>query len=135
MPTNFKFDKAAINRLGLDIARREVTDTTRRVLTRAIVLTPVDTGLLRAANQMRVRVQGLTVTGEVFNPTIYADAVHSGSRAHVVRPRRKKVLRFVVGGQVVFARKVTIPARRGRPWLYRALVEVAKPRGYQVSAT
>jgi hypothetical protein len=125
---------AAIQRIGAAAALREVTDTTRRVFNRANVLTPVDTGRLRVGNQWRVQVVSPTrVVGEVFNHTAYAAAVHDGSRAHVVRPRRKKALRFEVAGRVVFARRAFIPARRGRPWLLRALVEVAGPAGYHLS--
>ena len=126
-------DHADINRVALTEAQRSVTDTTRRVLNRAIALTPVDTGTLRAHNQMRVRVQGTMAIGEVFNDTEYALAVHDGTRAHTVRPVRAKALRFTVGGRVVFAMWARIPARRGRPWLYRALVEIAVPEGYRVS--
>lgn len=127
------FDNAAITAAGLAIAVRGVTSVTRRVYNRANVLTPVRTGRLRAANQMRVGVQGLKVQGEVFNDTAYAAPVHDGSKAYVVRPRRKKALRFVIDGEVVFARSARIPARRGRPWIYRAMLEVAAPLGWKVT--
>lgn len=133
MPVAFQVDKAAATAAGKAIARRRVTEVTRRVLNRAIVLTPVDTGNLRAQNRSRIRETATAVTGEVFNNTAYGPPVHEGSRAHTIRPRRRKVLRFVVGGQVVFARSVRIPARRGRPWLYRAMVEVARPLGWKVT--
>jgi hypothetical protein len=125
-------DRGDINRLALTEAQREVTDVTRRVLNRANVLTPVKTGNLRAHNQSRVRVEGLIAVGEVFNETTYALAVHDGTKAHTIRPVRKKALRFVVGGDVVFAKSANIPARRGRPWLLRALTEVALPQGYRL---
>lgn len=128
-----QIDVAQLNRVALAEARREVTDTTRRVFNRATVLTPVDTGNLRAQNKMQVRVAGRSVVGEVFNETEYAKAVHDGSRARTIVPRRKKALRFEVGGKVIFARRVQMPARRGRPWIYRALVEVTKPRGYRIT--
>lgn len=130
-----KIDRAAADKAGGDAAFREVTNVTRRVFSRANVLTPVDTGNLRAHNQMRVHRAGNTTTGEIFNDTAYARAVHGGSKAVVIVPRTKKVLRFVVDGEVVFARRVTIPARRGRPWLLRALKEVGAQFGYQVSAS
>lgn len=41
----------------------------------------------------------------------------TGTRPHVIRPRRAKVLRFVVGGRVVYARKVNHPGTSGdRGW-------------------
>lgn len=129
-------NQAEIDRIGLQVARASVTDTARRVLNRADVLTPVDTGNLRAHNQMRILTVGKIVQGEVFNETSYAASVHNGSKAHteVITPKRAKALRFVAAdGTVVFARRVTVtvPARRGRPWLTRALTEVAVPEGYR----
>lgn len=152
-----------MTRVGLAAARAEVTDTTRRVYNRAIVLTPVRTGNLRGQNKMRVlAAHGKRVTGEVFNETSYALAVHDGHAAYTLRPKPKiitvrakkgkalkfkvggktifrrsvrmqKPLRFVIGGRVVYAQSARMPARRGRPWIYRALLEIAVPRGYKIS--
>lgn len=118
--------------VAFQFATRLVTDTTRRTFNRANILTPVDTGRLRAGNQFHVRREANRVVGEVFNNTAYARAVHDGSKARTIRPRRRKALRFVIGGQVVFARSVRMPARRGRPWIARALKEIAGPQGYTV---
>jgi hypothetical protein len=64
----------------------------------------------------------------------YALAVHEGVHHPVViRPKRAKALRFVINGRVVYARKVTLPPRPGRPWLRTALVEVAIPAGFTVT--
>lgn len=133
MPVAFQVDRAAATAAGKAIARRAVTDVTRRVLNRAIILTPVDTGNLRGQNRSRIREGRTTVTGEVFNNTRYGPPVHDGARAVTIRPKRRKALRFLVGGQVVFAKSVHIPARRGRPWLYRAMEEVARPLGWRVT--
>jgi hypothetical protein len=158
----FEPDRGAIQQAGMVLARRAIIDVTRRVLNRAIILTPVDTGNLRAANQMRIRQQGTKVTGEVFNPVAYAAFVHDGTQAHTVRPKpniitvrpkNAKMLRFVINGRVVFARSVRmqsplrftiggrtvfaqsarIPAKRGRPWLLRAMREVAGSLGWKVT--
>lgn len=139
---------------------RLITNTTRRVFNRANILTPVDTGRLRAGNQFHVRRETNRVVGEVFNNTRYARAVHDGTPAHTIRPKPKQIiirpkkpggrlrfvvggrvvyakqvrtqkpLRFVVAGRVVYARSVRMPARRGRPWIARALKEIAGPEGY-----
>lgn len=126
-------DVAAATALARQAALRDVTDTTRQVLNRATVLTPVRHGRLRLGNQMRVYQRGQLVVGEVFNETEYAKAVHDGTPAYTVRPRHKKALRFKYGGKIVFAKSAQIPARKGRPWIYRAMVEVAAPRGYTVT--
>jgi len=127
-------NKAAVDAAGLDAAGLFVVDVTRRVLNRAIVLTPVDTGNLRAQNNMRVMRQPRRVIGEVFNDTVYAAAVHNGTRAHTVRPVRRKALRWTTkAGDVVFAKSARIPARRGRPWIFRALQEVAGAQGFTVT--
>ena len=130
---------AAVNRIGMREARRQVLDTLRAVRNRADVLTPVDTGILRRNNQMRQFERGLVVTGEVYNTASYAKAVHdghSGSGPYIIRPRRKKALRFVINGEVVIVKKVNhpgIPPMQGRPWLKRALEEVAPPHGFVIT--
>lgn len=45
---------------------------------------------------------------------------HEGSRPHV--PRRATVLRFEVGGRVVFTKHVNHPGTKGNPYLRNALV-------------
>lgn len=44
---------------------------------------------------------------------------HDGARPHVIRPRRKRVLKFQSGGKTVFARKVNHPGNRGTHFLLR----------------
>lgn len=138
MPVAFRIvidvNPAAARNVALDAAEQLVTNVTRRVFNRAIVLTPVRTGNLRAQNNMRVQRTATGALGEVFNDTSYAAAVHNGNRAYIVRPRRKKALRWVSkGGDVVFAKSARIPARRGRPWLSRALQEVAGAEGFALT--
>lgn len=41
-----------------------------------------------------------------------------GTRPHVIRPRRARVLRFPVGGRIVYARRVNHPGTPARPWFY-----------------
>lgn len=48
--------------------------------------------------------------------------VHNGTRRHFIRPRRQGgVLRFQVGGRIVYARVVNHPGYRGDPFLTKAL--------------
>lgn len=115
-----------------DLAGKEVVRTTVKVLNRGRVLTPVDTGNLRASHQFRIRSSANKVTGEVFTNVKYALAVHEGRRATVIRPRTKQALAFVWHGQPMVRRSVHQPARRGRPWLRDALREVAASEGYRM---
>lgn len=46
--------------------------------------------------------------------------LHWGSRAHVIRPKNKKVLRWAGNGLFHFAKKVNHPGYRGDPWMVRA---------------
>jgi hypothetical protein len=135
VPTTVRVEinRVALNRIAAQAAGRLVLSTTRRVLNRAKILTPVDTGTLRNSQTMVVRTIGRTITGRVETRIKYALAVHEGvHRPVIIVPKRKKALRFVIDGRVVFARKVVLPPRRGRPWLRRALIEVALPAGFVV---
>lgn len=117
-----------------DVAGRDVTRITLRVLNRAKVLTPVDTGNLRAGHQFKISSSNSRVTGEVYNKIKYALPVHQGRGALVIRPKRKQALAFVWHGQPMVRKSVFQPARRGRPWLRDALREVATQEGYKVES-
>jgi hypothetical protein len=106
----------------------------RRVMARAKVNTPVDTGFMRNSHVADPpRVVGTRVVGEVKNTARYSKAVHDGTRAHVIRPRNASVLRFQIGGRTVFARQVNMPARQGRPWLMNAFKQEAAQLGFRVT--
>jgi hypothetical protein len=147
-----------VQQVGVQLAAPEIFETTRLVLNRATVLTPVDHGNLRAANQMTMRARRTSVTGTVENRTKYATVVHNGSRPHTIAAKRKKALAFMWakkgGVQVIVPKKpgggtglrksktgkvhlwvgkgfVRHPGTRARPWLDDALREVARARGYR----
>lgn len=50
----------------------------------------------------------------------YALFVHWGTRAHLIKPRRKKALRWPAGGAFAFAKGVKHPGTKADPWLVRA---------------
>ena len=65
----------------------------------------------------------------------YARPVHDGRKAITIRPNlnknprsdpKKARLKFNIGGKTVFAKEVHQPARKGRPFLKDAVVEVQK---------
>lgn len=53
--------------------------------------------------------------------TRYLGFEHDGTAPHVIRPKRRKALRFQAGGVVVFATKVNHPGTQGSHFLTRAL--------------
>lgn len=117
-----------------ELAGKEVAKTTLKVLNRARVLTPVDTGNLRASHQMRLTSGASKVSGEVFTKVKYALPVHEGRRAIIIRPKDKQALAFYWHGQHMVRKWVHQPARRGRPWLRDALREVASSEGYKMQS-
>jgi phage gpG-like protein len=52
---------------------------------------------------------------------VYARAVHEGRKAMVIRPKRKKALRWKRGGNFVFAKQVFQPKREGKPFFRNAV--------------
>lgn len=51
----------------------------------------------------------------------YGPCVHEGSKAHVIRPRNKRVLRWPGKGGFVFSKISHHPGYKGDPFLYDAL--------------
>jgi hypothetical protein len=71
---------------------------------------PVVTGALAAAHRVEsVSDSGTVITAELVADTDYAQFVAEGTQPHVILPRTAKVLRFEVGGEVVFATRVDHP--------------------------
>jgi hypothetical protein len=120
------------------VAQREagklVIATTVKILNRAKILCPVDTGNLRSSLQMKITRSGDLVAGAVFTNVEYAKFVHAGTRAHMIRPRRPGgVLAFPSpprSRSIVFARSVRHPGTRARPFLAQAIEEVAPRAGF-----
>lgn len=135
MASRVQLNRAAVRALANDVARREVAEATRLTQNRAKALTPVDTGLLRSANFIRIRTLGKRTVGEVYNNTDYALPVHEGwRRTAPIKPIKGSALKFRIGGRTVIVAAVNTPASYpGRPWLRRALFEVCGPRGYRLT--
>jgi hypothetical protein len=125
--------KAVLVDIVDDLASKDVLRVTILVLNRARVLTPVDTGNLRAAHQFKLTSSPGKPTGEVFNLIKYALPVHEGRGPVTIYPKNKQALAFRFRGQQMVRKSVTQPARRGRPWLRDALTEVATREGYKVT--
>lgn len=117
-----------------DDVGKSVVKTTIKVLSRAMVKTPVDTGNLRASHQFKITSGANKITGEVFTKVKYALPVHEGRRAITIYPKTKQALAFHWHGQPMVRKSVHQPARRGRPWLRDALREVATSEGYKMQS-
>lgn len=130
-----RVDQAQMRRVIRGASLRELEGTGRRVLNRAKILCPVDTGRLRASLRGKAsRTWTLRPQFTVSSNVDYAPMVHDGTRPHIIRPRTKQVLKFNVGGQVVFAKVVHHPGTRARPFLDRALAEETAGRNYRISS-
>lgn len=131
-----RLDRANLNRTFRAQGRVEGDAAARQVVQRAKVLAPVDTGRLRASIRTERRsLLGFRLRWTVGSDVEYAAAVNDGTRPHVIRPKTKQALRFRIGGRTVFAKVVNHPGTRARPFLDRALREVAARRGYDFTRT
>lgn len=87
----------------------------------------VRTGDLRRSIREQVIVNPGSVVGRVFSSSdVSYGKVHEfgGKSAYDIVPVKKKVLRFIVGGKVVFAQKVRHPPAKARPFMRPALQEM-----------
>lgn len=82
---------------------------------------PFFTGDLRKSIQTELIGNGRAMVGSNLN---YARAVHDGRPAITIKPKRKKKLRFTVGGKTVFADQVHQPARKGKPFIREGAQEM-----------
>lgn len=82
----------------------------------------------RYSRGWQYRVRGNTL--HIRNRSDHAVFIEGGTRPHVIEPRRRKALRFMVGTAIVFAKKVFHPGTRA----YRVLegaMEKSWPRIYK----
>lgn len=121
MPSDF----LTIDRAKLDnLARRGAYEIVRRVTLRAAAIAAAT-----APGHMGQTVRPVFL-GSKANPVGIvmvdhpaASYVMNGTSPHPIRPRRPGgVLRFTVGGRVVFARSVSHPGTKPNPFLWKALL-------------
>ena len=124
-----------INAVASRAALPEVVKITRTVLNRAKVLAPVRTGRLRSSGRMDVTITTVGPTGKVTFPVSYARFVHEGTRAHIIRAKKKKALKFKgAGGGFIYRKQVRHPGTKARPFVEDALREIAPASGFAVTS-
>lgn len=111
-------DTAALHRYAL------FSGDTLRMLDRR--MTPVQVGAVRQVGKRTNELARSTVkTTGVDARSVYARVGggrvsllhHEGTRPHIIRPVRRKRLRFIVNGRVVFATRVRHPGTRPNKYL------------------
>jgi hypothetical protein len=92
---------------------------------------------MRSRHDIKVTRLRTRVIGVLRVAVPYAVPVHDGwSRTAPILPVKGKALRFKIGGRTIIVKAVYGEAHvAGRPWLYEALYEVARPRGFRVTRT
>ena len=111
----------------------------RQTFTLAKTNSPVDTGDLRLSHaEAPIKVSGSKVSTEISAEgnakQQYAMAVHEGTKPHVIKPRRKKVLSWKGPEWRVFATAVNHPGTPPRPWLRLAVERTAPRLGFVVES-
>ena len=77
----------------------------------------VKSGHLRTSIRMRQGVRNRIQYVEVGSNAPHALVHHEGAKPHVINPTNGRVLRFNVGGMVVYARKVNHPGNKPNNYL------------------
>lgn len=124
--------RAEMNRFARRDAERVADQVEARAKQLAGILVNVRTGRYRAGFHKRER---LTFRGpgyQVYNDVSYAPYIEEGTRPHVIRARRAKALKFVIGGRTVIVKQVKHPGTEAKNVLARAVREVAIRNGYNV---
>lgn len=158
MKARIELDRAVVLSTAIGQTSPFVFQTTRATMNRATVLAPVDTGNLRGGISMTMRVSQTTVTGRIENRVKYDEFVQRGTEPHTIRAKQAKALVFnwkrMGGVRTVVPKKptkwgglrkgktgtvlwigkgyVNHPGTKARPYMYRALREVAGSKGFKV---
>ena len=100
----------------------QVTEKLREIATRQGNV-PFDRGDLRKSHV----VQPLGTDAAILSAnTPYARAVHDGRPAITIKPKRGKALKWAGPDGPIFAKSVKQPARKGNPWLARAVADLER---------
>lgn len=133
--TRLELDRSNVLAVGVSLAAPYVAETTRRALDGARVGAPKKTGRMANSLKMMMRPRRTFVYGRVTASPRYTHYVERGTRPHRIQAKNKKALKFIKGGKTVIVRAVRHPGTKPRPFMFRALVEAAVPRGFVVRRT
>lgn len=120
--------QAEINRFASADAER----VARQVAVRARRLVPVDTGKTRNSIKVVKETSWRGPTWRVVVESPVGEYLENGTKPHIIRPRRAQVLRFTVGGRVVYAKIVHHPGTKATHFLSNAVRQVGISNGYAV---
>lgn len=87
------------------------------ILGGAKAMAGVRTGKLKRALYMRQGLRGRVQYVQVGADVSHARMHHDGTGPRTIRPKTGRVLRFYVGGKIVYAMKVNHPGTKARPYL------------------
>ncbi len=99
-------------RLRVENALRKGTRLVRR---EAVQRVPRHTGRLRKS--LKTRFSSAKLEGQVYSNEPHAHLVEFGARAVIIRPKRKKALRFPFADRYKFSKVAVVPRRAGKPFL------------------
>jgi len=128
---SFHIPNSEMQKLRVDLERynntiqkgikSEIQRATLNIQTGAKQRVAVDTGTLRS--RIETEIIHLGFTGRVIANTNYAEGLELGTRAHVIVPRRSKMLAWKARGSKtwILAKKVNHPGTRPKPFLGPAL--------------
>ena len=115
--------KASLRRYNLDVTKRWGDELAEAMRVEAplgkVTPTSKPPGELRKSIRAgRTSQSGTSATVQVLAPVIQAATTDKGARAHIIRPRRARVLRFysAKAGGIVFAREVHHPGNAAQHW-------------------
>lgn len=104
-----------------------------RTAERARAEAPARTGALRNSIQPEpTTLAGDTIRGGVRAAAEYGIFVHEGTRPHPIVAVRAQALRFVMNGQVVYAKSVKHPGTRPDRFFLRALNAEGPRLGFRI---
>ena len=137
MPTRFTIEVTGLDRVQqnfdrADLIIRGAINRTMRRIGKLMVpvlkgVTPRVTGKLKNSTIFQIlgapdtQVLQIRQGARSVEGAFYGEFVRKGTAPHVIVPRRAKALRFMIGGNVVFARRVNHPGTAANPYHTRAL--------------